>query len=109
MCGVGCWGESRGGRADGALGVCAYGPLAGFPVVKGRLEVYKMAARELHPRLDSPTFVLACSGGNRAFGSDKRRWRLKLLLRSNAQSFAFHMSASWLSLPADVAHALECV
>lgn len=68
-----------------------------------------MAARVLHPRLDSPTLVFTCSNGDRAFRSYKKRWRRKPWLQYNAEGFVFHMLASWLCLPGDVAHALECV
>lgn len=73
-------------------------PWWGFPpqLLRAAEGVYKMAARVLHPRLDSPTFVLRCSNGDRAFRSYKKRWRLKPLLQYNAEGFVFRMLASWL-------------
>lgn len=76
---------------------CMRTPGGGSHGSKGCLESYKMAARVPHPRLDSPTFVLTRSNGNRTFRPYKKRWRLKLWLQDNAEGFVFFPHVSFMA------------
>lgn len=81
------------GCGDRAECVCIWTPGRVPRGFTGCLEVCKMAAGggALHPRLDSPTFVLECSSGYRTFRSYRKRWRLKFLLQYNVKGFVFYM------------------
>lgn len=106
VCGGG-WKPREGpGRA---LGMCAcmWTPGGGSHGSTGCLESYKMAARVPHPRLDSPTFVLTRSNGNRTFRPYKKRWRRSITQR--ALVFFFSYVSFMAELACEMRHMLLSV